>query len=538
MKIREIKLTRFKRFSDTKIIGIPPTVRLVMIAGPNGCGKSSVFEAFNVWSRRKRVVSVWEKDRDYYVKPDLEEEANHTWNRAVSISFHDGEPTDPRKVFYIRSAHRNDPEFQLSSLARVGSALEEDRLPKLIQNDATVTKNYQRLAGQAVQDIFEKENAQTTVGDFRKKVIGEIKDAVLRLFPDLEMNSLGNPLTEGTFKFDKGIAKSFTYRNLSGGEKAAFDLLLDLTIKRREFDQTIFCIDEPEAHIATKLQGALLEELYRAVGSTNQLWLATHSAGMMRRARDIEAETPGTVAFLDFGGDRDFDLPQEVVPEAPTRVFWQRVLNVAFDDFAALMLPAEVVICEGRQIGLSGPSAGVDAQIYDRIFEDEFPDTRFVTGGSARDVENDSSALMASMRVLVGGADVRRLIDRDDLSDDEVRRRRMSGVSVLGRRNIECYLYDDEVISSLYRSRERPDLFSQAIAHKASLMCDAASERGRAPDDINSIAGPLMEKIKRDLGLTQSGGTPKEFARTVLAPLITRETVVYQELKRSVFDRG
>ena len=39
MKIRQIRLRNFKRFTDTTINDIPETARLVMLVGPNGCGK-------------------------------------------------------------------------------------------------------------------------------------------------------------------------------------------------------------------------------------------------------------------------------------------------------------------------------------------------------------------------------------------------------------------------------------------------------------------------------------------------------------------
>ena len=338
MKIRQVKLTQFKRFTDLTVTDIPDSARLVILAGPNGSGKSSFFDALNVWHRQGwKQIGGW--DETYHNKVGAPEKLR--WNQATEVEFFGDVPQDQdgkRKAIYVRSAYRNDPEFQIGSLPRNTPALQEDRFNRLIDNDAAVSRNYQRMASQGLEDVYEKEDPALTIGQFREKTIGDIRDSIKRLFPDLDLNSLGNPLTEGTFRFDKGNSRGFFYKNLSGGEKAAFDLILDLIIKRREYDDTVFCIDEPEAHIGTRLQGALLEELYRLVPDGCQLWLATHSIGMMRRSRDLAAARPGTVVFLDFGG-RDCDKSHVIKPIEPTRPFWQRVLNVALDDLAELVAP-------------------------------------------------------------------------------------------------------------------------------------------------------------------------------------------------------
>ena len=142
-------------------------------------------------------------------------------------------------MFYIRSAYRNDPQFVVNSLARQGKALDEQRFESMIHNDAAVNLNYQRLASQALEGLFE-EDELTTLGEYRQKLIGDLRSCMARLFPDLMLNDFGNPLTTGTFRFDKGSSRHFEYKNLSGGEKAAFDLLLDFIVKRGEFDDTVY----------------------------------------------------------------------------------------------------------------------------------------------------------------------------------------------------------------------------------------------------------------------------------------------------------
>ena len=390
------------------------------------------------------------------------------------------------------------------------------------------------MASQGLEDVYEKEDPALTIGQFREKTIGDIRDSIKRLFPDLDLNSLGNPLTEGTFRFDKGNSRGFFYKNLSGGEKAAFDLILDLIIKRREYDDTVFCIDEPEAHIGTRLQGALLEELYRLVPDGCQLWLATHSIGMMRRSRDLAAARPGTVVFLDFGG-RDFDKSHVIKPIEPTRPFWQRVLNVALDDLAELVAPKRVVICEGApDVPGAGDNAAMDAECYDKIFETEYPDTKFVSVGNAEAVETDRIALMEVLQSLVQGTEVIRLIDRDDHAAEDVEQKLRQGVRVLSRRNLESFLFDDDVLTKLCEVSEKPEEAANLLQDKATALANAVARRKPA-DDLKATSGEIYNAAKRRLQIVAGGNNAKAFMRSTLAPLIRPGMRAYDDLRRDIF---
>src|SRR5690606_34407617 len=122
--------------------------------------------------------------------------------------------------------------------------------------------------------------------EIRDRLIGQIRESMIALFGDLVLTGTGNPTNGGTFRFDKGAISDFHFKNLSGGEKAAFDLLLDFIVKKETFDNTVFCIDEPELHMHTKLQGKLLEQLFGLLPEDCQLWISTHSIGMARKAAE------------------------------------------------------------------------------------------------------------------------------------------------------------------------------------------------------------------------------------------------------------
>lgn len=504
-----------------------PAARLVIMAGPNGSGKSSLFDAFSIWQQANYSGLNW--DSKYHSRTS----SVQSWNNQVQIEFHT--PSSGKKSFYLRSAHRNDPDFQLNSLSKQNSPVDDMRVRRMIDTDSAVSQNYQRLASLAFENAFDHMDETQTLKQFRDAAIGEIGGAVGRLFPDLKLETLGNPLEDGTFRFSKGTKSKFSYKNLSGGEKAAFDLLLDMIVKRRQFDDTVFGIDEPESHMNTRLQGALLEELYKLIPQGSQLWVSTHSIGMMRKARDLHKQLPGQVVFLDFEG-HNFDNPVEMTPIQPTRLFWERVLRVALDDLADLVAPSEVVLCEGNP---KSPTAGKneehDARCYECIFADEFSDTKFISAGSSKEVAGDRLKFAIAFPNVIKGIKVRRLVDRDDHSSQERIDLREKGVFMLSLRHLEAYLYDEEVLTALYL--EKGHILEFVVLQKEYQRALKASfNRGNPVDDVKSAAPDIYCFVKTHIGLTASGNDPMAFARSVLAPLIRPGMKIYSQLKKDIFE--
>lgn len=529
MKLKEVKIKNYKRFSDLTIWDIPSKAHLIMLVGPNGCGKSSFIDALYTWYKRNSKKSMdWDEDYHSKVTSPLKKYYDN-----VTVEFHDPLPEDRKKILYVRTAHRNDPDFRINSIARSGNLLDYIPFQRMIDNDAAVSKNYQRLVGQGLEDLYEYGDSKTTFKQYREEHIGEIRKSMQDLFSDLRLDSLGNPLEFGTFKFTKGKNHGFMFKNLSGGEKAAFDLILDITVARRSYDNTIFCIDEPDIHVHTRLQAKMLSILDKLVPENCQLILASHSIGMMRKAMEIEHNNPGSVAFLDFSS-RDFDESQTIVPAKPDRVFWKKAYEVALGDLSGLIAPKQVIICEGAPAGrLSTKHRSIDAQCYNHIFSNEFPETEFVSLGNDNEVMHDRYGLAATLRQILNATNVVRLIDRDDRTDETIEQLANEGVRVLSRRNLESYLFDDEVLCELANEHGESEKCSEIIDEKTRIL---SNSNDRVRDNLKPVCGEIYNACKKSLDLVQTGNDTEEFMVRTLSPLVKQNMEIYKILKHDIFN--
>ena len=71
-----------------------------------------------------------------------------------------------------------------------------------------------------------------------------------------------------------------------------------MVVQSQYYPDAVYCIDEPELHMHTRLQGKVLRELYNLVPGKSQLWVSTHSIGMLQEAEAIGKVNPGEVVFL------------------------------------------------------------------------------------------------------------------------------------------------------------------------------------------------------------------------------------------------
>lgn len=533
MKILNVQLKNFKRFTDLTISGLSPSIKLVLLVGSNGCGKSSVLEAFNTWYK---LNCFGNGSDDKYIYKDIVSKSGNI-NKDIQITFNkSGQEIKDKKLMYFRTAYRNDSTFNISSFDKLGSPCNNIRIQKMISDDKTVSQNYQRLIFNTINGVFSEENNTKNVEELREELIGKIKTSMNRVFDDLILNNITNPLDNGTFYFKKGSVESFHYENLSAGEKSAFDLLLDLHLKKLYYDDSVFFIDEPETHMHTSLQGKLVEEMYNIIPDGSQLWLATHSLGVLRAAQKLLKHEPDSVAILDFS-DHDFDDVVVITPTQLNKVVWEKFLSLSLDDFAELIAPENIILCEGNLNARSRNN--YDASIYNKIFHDSDTNVTFICAGNSNDLKKDDHVGFNILRKLLPNTIIKKLVDMDDNSSDEINTLESSNVLVLSKRHLECYLFDDEVISLLAIKHEQSEKVPDLIQKKKAILEEANSnlERQRPLDDIKASGGALKNMLRKELSLKNCGSDVDAFMRDTLASLITKETNIYKILKADIIDK-
>jgi hypothetical protein len=221
-------------------------------------------------------------------------------------------------------------------------------------------------------------------------MIGELNNAIGDCL-NLKIDNLGDiEAGKGKFYFKKEDTQIlFDYHVLSSGEKEVIDILLDLYLRKDEYDDSIYIIDEPELHLNTAIQRKLLIEINKMIPENCQIWIATHSIGFLRA---LQEELNDISQIIEFKEENQWASQEyTLTPIVKSRNNWRSIFATALDDLTGLVSPNRIVYCEGRaEPRADGSERGFDAQVFNTIFGEKHPDTLFISSGGNTELDQRS----------------------------------------------------------------------------------------------------------------------------------------------------
>ena len=532
MKIQSVRLKAgYKRFHDLTIDLSPKPARIVALIGPNGCGKSSVLDG--ILYLHNAHGRLGETDQQDYKYHSLHASPGYSW-KNIDVNFTVGsyrnvwnkkrESGKEQTIISFRSPYRYNLEVKISDVRSVGE-IRHNNYGASTTNaiDKRMEENYRRLQAE-FRNYSRTNNARPS--DARDHIVGELNTALGNCV-DLSISDLGDVETDqGTLYFKKlDQPTQFEFNVLSAGEKEVVDILVDLYLRRHDYDDTVFLIDEPELHINTAVQRKMLKEIDELVGDNCQIWIASHSIGFLRALQDDYGDQ---CQIIRFEAGENFGTQKYVLKPMPkTRANWLDILETPLDDLVGLVSPRRIVYCEGRAESRAGEERGLDAQVYNKIFGEAYPDTVFVSSGGNTEPTQRSEIAISILGKVLTDLEVLVLVERDFASGEMTTEREREEYlennppnhRVLSRWELENYLYDAEVLEK-YCVAEGRRLDNQKYKMAVS---DIRNE------NVKNKTG----QIKKACGIKSSISAEK--CKLRLAECIEQTMTIYDELRDCIF---
>lgn len=537
MYIKKLRLNGYKRFKSLTIdLGNNPK-RIIALVGPNGCGKSSVFDAilFYISAYGNNIGNKGQKDYRYH---SISQNPTYDY-KGVTIEFKEGsyeevlkekrEKGNEKTIFSFRSPYRYNNSLKITESKAVndiryngyGASTATDIDDKMIEN-------YRRLSIK-YNNYLNKNDCKPS--EAKAHIIGELNKSLQKCL-DLYISSLGNiEDNKGTLYFSKSDYSGidFEFNVLSAGEKEVVDILLDLYLRQEEYNDTVFLIDEPELHINTAIQRKLLVEINKLIGPRCQLWVATHSIGFLR---SLQEELKDDSQIIEFRADVPWATTEQILTPIPkNRNQWNRIFATALDDLTGLICPKRIIYCEGKdKPGAKGQENGMDAQVYNNIFGEAYPDTLFVSSGGNTELDQRSNIALAIIGKVFPDLEIWVCKDRDmssGVSNSEIERslylkNNPKNHRVIKRWELENYLYDKEVLinycnhNNLTFSESDYDAFVTDINNQ----------------NLKDVTGRIKNFCNMNISLNP------ELFKIELSHYITSDMNVYKELEECIFKRA
>ncbi|AGM24300.1 MULTISPECIES: AAA family ATPase [Fusobacterium] len=298
MKIEKVHIKNVKGIKDLELSfkKDDKILDLIVLAGVNGSGKTTILEAIKDFFDNKNVnYDELEKSNinldiffEDFEKNKIEEAQKNCKDRYEHKL---------KEFFYALKSceynRKNNGEYYSDLIAnffenppKIIYVPAENKFEEIQTYSTTLSKKYEfinTINSNVIRDIpsyiatrrnyLATIEEDLTMKEITNKVVNEI-NGIFNIL-ELDVKLKGFSKDEKTMPiFENSVGEEFDINNLSSGEKQLF--LRTLSIKMLEPKNSIILIDEPELSLHPKWQQRIIE-VYKKIGENNQIIVATHS---------------------------------------------------------------------------------------------------------------------------------------------------------------------------------------------------------------------------------------------------------------------
>lgn len=229
--------------------------------------------------------------------------------------------------------------------------------------------------------------------------------------------------------------------NLSSGEREVVNVVFDFLLRNPSDCVVIF--DEPELHLHPELSYRLLQTL-KTAGTRNQFVFCTHSAEI------ISASLDNSVLFVTPSKGDGSNQAVAVREDDATH----RALKLIGQSIGVVSLGKRIVLVEGNH-------GSLDKETYGAILRGQFPSLVLVPSGGKELIQSFSVLIERVLDQSVWGVDFFMLCDRDAVpatrNAQELESAAKQRLRVLKRYHLENYFLDEQIIAKIFEPFEKED---------------------------------------------------------------------------------
>ncbi|MCW4025320.1 MAG: AAA family ATPase [Candidatus Bathyarchaeota archaeon] len=571
--MKELEIKNFKSIAQLKMVSLP---NLVVIAGPNGCGKTAIFDAIRVFkaaigpygnselysiksndfkSDLKNVVKINANFAEIGLVIELSSEEkiylsqlsekfkiellknnglltatirigksgeikNIITSELLTEIFGHYDPNDKIGLFEYIPSHRELP-ISRNSIADLLIANDEESLERIAKSQ----QKFHKLKNYLVtMFVFDK----LSLSDEASQFLPRIKEFFKDFFEPKEFDGV---------TVDKAFQWHFPVKTpcgvheidfLSSGEKEI--LMCYANILKNKLFGSIILFDEPDVHLNAALERKVLHYLKKMAEEGNQIWATTHSLEIIG---SIPLENLYKLNVDDESGNNQIELCSRK--------------KSRFETLKLLGASTGIQLISDKIIFVEGPT---DKEFFENLFEDHLDRVSFVKTEGVKANNNLSQVVTALLDQVAQYDSFYMIRDRDLLSDEKVSdiyKKYGEKVLVLSRRTMENYLLDSQIIFKVFtalgvKSISSPDELDKILKNIAdSLKMEViASLVGLEINRrllSNSFNFPAIGKSLQQLedavvtfGETKKGRLSEQLDRKSLQELVEEKEIVVNSL--------